>query len=304
MTNKIRYVERKHLDTEKWNGCILRSVNGLVYSHSEFLDAMSPEWYALVMNDYEAVMPLTWRRKYGIHYLYQPAFCQQTGITTNAQDENVVEQFLSCIPKKFRYWDIQLNAFNSPKIVKPDLRKNYLLSLASTGEELQNNYHRNAVRNIRKAKDENICVNENIPASVLLQLHLARFSGGNNITKNEYKSFENLLEQWSVSSKAIMIGAEDKNGKIIASSGYLMYKNRITFIMNGNDDESLTNGASFLLKDHIIRKYAGSPYILDFEGSDNEDFARFYRQFGAEMIEYYPRIIYNRLPWPLNLFRH
>ena len=32
------------------------------------------KWDALVLDDYAAVMPLTWRRKYGTRYLYQPAF--------------------------------------------------------------------------------------------------------------------------------------------------------------------------------------------------------------------------------------
>jgi hypothetical protein len=36
--------------------------------------------------------------------------------------------------------------------------------------------------------------------------------------------------------------------------------------------------------------------ILDFEGSDNPDFARFYQQFGAHELEYYPAIYYNKLP--------
>ncbi len=38
------------------------------------------QWDALVLDDYQAVMPLTWRSKFGIRYLYQPAFTQQTGI--------------------------------------------------------------------------------------------------------------------------------------------------------------------------------------------------------------------------------
>ena len=301
MKGEIRYLLRKDIEDKRWNECVRSSINGLCYSDSDYLDAMSADWSALVLNDYQAVMPLTWRRKFGIHYLYQPAFCQQTGITMEgSMGSAITEDFLSRVPKKFKYWDIQLNAFNSTIKYNSLPRKNFLLSLAPGITELQGKYHRNAVRNIRKAQDLNIQIKENIEPSMLMQLHLSRFKEQNRIKAYEYKSFENLLARWSALSRVNIIGARDNKGDIIASSGYILYKNRITFVINGNADRSLTNGASHLLKDHIIRKYAGSDYILDFEGSDNPDFARFYQQFGAEMTEYYPRIIVNRLPWPLN----
>nr|MBA4167834.1 hypothetical protein [Chitinophagaceae bacterium] len=292
----IRYLLRKDIENHKWNRCIQNAANGLCYSDSDFLDTMATEWSALVLNDYEAVMPLTQRRKFGINYLYQPAFCQQTGITMLEPEANLTDCFLDAIPDKFKYWDIQLNALNSTVHYPHVQRKNYLLPLFSEQFELTNKYHRNAIRNIRKAQDENIIVKEDIPASVLMKLHTTRFANRNRITVREYTSCEKLLDQWSRSLKAKIIGAQDANGDIIASSGYLIYKNRITFIINGNNRQSLTNGASFLLKDYIIRKYSGSDYILDFEGSDNQDFARFYQQFGAETCEYYQAIKVNRLP--------
>jgi hypothetical protein len=300
MTGEIRYVKRHEVNDDKWNACVRDAVNGLCYSDTSFLDIIAVQWTALVLNDYEAVMPLIWRRKFGVHYLYQPFFCQQTGISSISSLQYSTDDFLDSIPKKFRYWDIQLNASNKPDKTRHTLRKNYLLSLASPYEELHEKYHRNAVRNIRKAQDQQIIVRENIPASLLIQLHLDRFASKSGIPLQDYKALEELLNAWVSISRATIIGAADDQGNIIASSGYLIYKNRITFLINGNSASSLHNGASHLLKDHIIRKYAGSDYVLDFEGSDNPEFARFYEQFGASSIEHYPRIKLNKLQWPLN----
>jgi hypothetical protein len=57
------------------------------------------------------------------------------------------------------------------------------------------------------------------------------------------------------------------------------------------------------LKDHVIRRFAASNLTMDFEGSDNPAFARFYEQFGANCVEYYPAVYRNKLPWPFRLFK-
>lgn len=303
MTGAIRYLERKDIDEKKWNYCVRNAVNGRCYGDSDFLDTMSSNWSGLVQNDYEAIMPLTWRQKFGVTYLYQPAFCQQLGVITNNRQEGITDHFLSSIPKKFRYWDIQLNASDTTKAYPMTSRKNFLLSLGATITALRAKYHRNALRNIRKANEAKIEVIENLPVAEMMRLHRARFKNLNRITEEEYRAFENLLGRWSAASMAKIIGAIDRSGELMASSGYLIYKDRLTFIINGNRYESLGNGATHLLKDYIITKYAGSRRLLDFEGSDNPDFARFYQQFGADTCEYYPRVTFNRLPWPLNLLR-
>jgi len=45
---------------------------------------VAENWDALVEDDYTAVMPLPWKKKYSFRYVYQPLNCQQLGIfTTN-----------------------------------------------------------------------------------------------------------------------------------------------------------------------------------------------------------------------------
>jgi hypothetical protein len=91
--------------------CISNARNGLIYAHS-FTDRMSKHWHALVLDDYKAVMPLTWNRKAGFYYLYQPAFTPSLGVFGNEVDEALVREFISSIPKKFRLIEISLNAGN------------------------------------------------------------------------------------------------------------------------------------------------------------------------------------------------
>src|ERR1700692_3437990 len=78
----IHYLKHNAIDKRRWDEAIDRAFNGMIYAKSWYLDIVSPQWDALVSDDYRAVMPLTWRRKFGVYYLYQPFFTQQLGVFT------------------------------------------------------------------------------------------------------------------------------------------------------------------------------------------------------------------------------
>src|ERR1700722_19967131 len=96
----IRYIQQPEIDKIKWDHCIGNAGNGLIYGYSCYLDQMAKNWDALVLNDYEAVMPLTWNKKYGIHYLYQPAFTASLGVFGNDMNEKLTRSFIQAIPGK------------------------------------------------------------------------------------------------------------------------------------------------------------------------------------------------------------
>ena len=97
---KISYLTQANIDKSKWDRCIDTAENGLIYAYSFYLDAMSENWDALIVNDYEMVMPLTWKKKYTIYYLYQPVFTASLGIFGNNISAEMVKSFLEKIPVK------------------------------------------------------------------------------------------------------------------------------------------------------------------------------------------------------------
>ncbi len=109
---QIRYLTREQIDVHAWDKCIHHSPNGLIYAYSYYLDAMADHWDALVFYNYDAVMPLPWRKKAGVHYLYQPFNIAQLGIFGREVTEELVKIFLNQVPKHFRYWDFPLNQNN------------------------------------------------------------------------------------------------------------------------------------------------------------------------------------------------
>jgi len=54
----------------------------------------------------------------------------------------------------------------------------------------------------------------------------------------------------------------------------------------------------YAIIDYIIQQYAGTGFVLDFEGSEISSIETFYKGFGATHQPYYHLRI-NKLPWPI-----
>src|SRR6185369_10170077 len=153
--NQIKYLQHTEIDKAKWDACITNAPNGLIYGYSFYLDCMATHWDALVLEDYEAVMPLTWNKKYGFYYMYQPAFTASLGVFGKNLAREIVADFISMFPTKFKLIEISLNTGNIIGDSKPFslLRSNYILHLNNSYEELYKTYRDNHKRNIKKAFD-------------------------------------------------------------------------------------------------------------------------------------------------------
>lgn len=298
MGNEIHIIPSHQLDKAKWDNCIAQSPNGLIYATSIYLDAMATNWSAMVLNDYEYVMPLPWRKKYFTRYVYPPAFIQQLGIFSPVKiNEKIMELFISNIPASYKYCALNFNYANPvPQGYKVKQCKNYLLNLSQPYSILHGAYSRSAIRNIRKASETGITVKQSIKPEDIIALHRKRFNDAIGSSAEDYEHFTQLCNTLIAGRQCFTAGAYNGNNSLVAGSIYFIYKNRLTFILNGNTPESLTCGATHLLKDYAIQQFAGQDIMLDFEGSDFESFARFYQQFGAKDIEYYSSLIINRLP--------
>ena len=64
--NEIRFLKRNEINERAWNECVEKSVYSLPYAYVWYLDAVAENFDALVLNNYEAVFPLVWLKKFGI----------------------------------------------------------------------------------------------------------------------------------------------------------------------------------------------------------------------------------------------
>ena len=292
---QITYLQRKDIDAAKWNRCIGNAGNGRIYAYSFYLDAMADQWDGLVLNDYEAVMPLPWRKKWGIHYLYQPFLTAQLGLFGETPSAGEVAFFLAAIPPKFRYWDFPLNAQNLFPVAGFPLyqRMNYVLPLRRSYEEIYKAYRENIRRNIKKSEGYGGVVKKDFAIEKIIEL--TKFQA-TKVSEKDFHSFASLFRHLHQQGKATTYGIAGKNGDLLASAAFIFSHNRAYYILVGNHPNGRTLGASHALIDAFIREHAGTNLLLDFEGSDLRNLAFFYSSFGARE-ERYGAIRFNRLPW-------
>jgi hypothetical protein len=161
----ICFCTRKEIDDVKWDAAIATSWHETPYGYCWYLDLLAPDWVALIKDDYEMVMPLFARRKFGINYLYEPVLVQYTTLYGMQPQQSDVQNFLNAIPQKFRLWEFNIFLPFEPVSQCCSFSKapNYVLKLDTSYSHLSENYNSNTKRNLKKGEKQRIVGNNELP---------------------------------------------------------------------------------------------------------------------------------------------
>lgn len=295
----IKYLLHSEIDKGKWDACIKESFNGLVCANSWFLDIVGGEWEALIENDYERVFPLITRKKWGIHYLFQPVFTQQLGVFSKSLlSQEVVSDFLKHIPRKFKFVEINLNTFNKAESRKFKIEdwNNYELDLIESYQKISLNYSTNLKRNLKKAQKENLSVSKNLkPEEIIKMFRENRGRQIGHLTEDDYMKLRRLAYMGIYKGLLQTYGVYTEKNELCAGAFFTRSKNKMTFQFSGLTQEGRETNAMAFLIDSFIREHAQNHLTLDFEGSNDPKLARFYKSFGSVNCTYH-HIEINRLP--------
>jgi hypothetical protein len=252
---------------------------------------VNENWEALVENDYERVFPLTAGRKFGIDYLFQPRFTQQLGVFSQTLlTGEVVRNFISAIPSKFKLIDINFNTFNNlePESKNITSWKNHELDMISPYENLYANYSTNLKRNLKRAEKSKISIVKNIKPDFIIKIF-----GNNkgkqlgNLCENDYQLLNRMIYMMIYKGVAETVGAFDEKNELCAGAFFVFDKTKAIFYFSATNETAKSLSAMPLLIDTFIRQNSGKHLTLDFEGSNDPNLARFYKSFGAKEL-YYP----------------
>lgn len=293
----IQYLTHNQINLTKWNATIAECGN--IYAYSWYLDIVHPGWEALVEDDYQYIMPLTGGKKFGVNYLYQPYFVQQLGVFSKQPlTQEKLNAFLDAIPNKFRFAEIRLNesnTFDNP-FQGIEYHRNVLLDLNQDYESIRANYHTNTKRNLAKAESNNLQLLYNvIPYHVVALFTDNRGKLLDKWGEAEYARLTALTRVAVKRNAAFILGVTEKGvGQLICAAIFMTTNDRITFLFSGLTVEGKQRQAMTYLLDQVIQKYANQSLTFDFEGSDDENLARFYLGFGGREVKY-PSYNFNRL---------
>ena len=302
--SSITYLPNHQIDYQKWDACISNAPNGLIYGYAFYLTQMAKNWDGLILNDYEAVMPLIWNKKMGIRYCYQPPFMQQAGWFGNLTTE-LAKQLLDKITGFTKYGDWMFN-FGNQEVngwKGSNELTNYILNLDTDYLSLRKYYKTDLLNNLKVAGRHHLQYAPSKDVDASIQNYRTQYGNRMPQVKEEhYKQFANLCQQLQITNQCIIREVKDEHGNLISSALLLIDSNRIYNLMNTNTETGRRLSANHYLYDCIINEFAGSKLIFDFEGSDLPGVKSFYENFGPVNQPYF-HWHYNNLPFPINLLK-
>jgi len=291
----IQYVDHHQIDPTKWDSAILRSPHPLVYGLFEYLNAVcESQWDALIYNDYEAVFPLPFKKKFGIKYLVQPVFCQQLGAF--GSNVNVsTNDFLSAIPKRFLRVRLQLNPYFDQTNEVASIQTKPAGIIASSGKlttktnmtiQLSQplDYNKDCKKNLHRLAELPIEYKINA-ISIRDAIDTYRKAWGKQNPKIGDEHYQLFANACSEKLSFTVTAHHQKEGDLLGAAVFLITpentKRSLHYVCAGPTEAGKSIGVMHGIIDFVLNRYQGENMLFDFEGSSIASVASFYKKFGA-----------------------
>ncbi|WP_290792738.1 GNAT family N-acetyltransferase [Flavihumibacter sp. UBA7668] len=300
MNNAIQYISGNAVSLKKWNECIKTSTLGTLYAEPAFMTAIAGNWGAFVLGDYMAVLPVFPRKKWGVTYLYQPAFIQKSAIySREILSDQLISDFLQACRNEFKFGELYLANYSA--FFKAIPKNNFLVSLSEVYDKIESGYRTDLNRNRKIASRYGFRYCKSGNAKLVHDHFKKAYAHELNYTSQDYEHLLLYCNSMNDADRIIIreIWLEDK---LQAACLCVADQQRIYLLLNYTSPEGRKRSANHFLLDQLIKEFAGSEKTLDLEGSDQPGIAHFYQNFGAVNEPFY-FIGWNQLPWPFRYLK-
>lgn len=302
----IQYLLHKEINKTKWDECIQHAENSLIYARSFYLDAMLPGWDALIDENYLWVLPVTKGRKFLINYLFQPHFTQQLGVFFKRGAIIPWHEIIVLLQKKFRFWEVNWNYCTPLSLLPSSLAinpaTNFIIDLSLSYHDIAGNYQNLLKKNLKRSKNTGLKYNTPKDYGKAIELYKKYYSHRIPHLKDEHFNAFTKVCEGAGNNAVVCREAVDVNNNTMSIALLLADGKRLYNIIDTTTAEGRKAQANHFLIDAIIKEFAETELIFDFEGSDVPGIKSFYKSFGAENQPYYSTK-YNNLPWPWKSFK-
>jgi hypothetical protein len=302
MQNNWQYLKRNQLDLSKWDQCIRNAENGRVYALAEYLDHTTQNWDALVYGNYEIVMPLPWKKKLGIRYVYTPPFVQQLGLFGSNLNHDISARGFEMAASRFRWIDFNVNESFAHSAASSRFKTNYVIELDRDYESIRAGYTTQCNTNLQKAIRRGCRFEEMLPVSEVIRLYRSAYGSRHAANDTDYHRFEMLMNNPSRFKVYTHGVRDDETNELIFGALIIEFGNRLYYAMGAPTEKGRNARATYFFIDQLLQRFAGSKRIFDFEGSDLPNVAEFYQRFGPKKEQYLHMKI-NNLPSFMRMFK-
>ena len=304
MQRTIKFLEHSQIDFEKWDECISSTSSPQPYGFSWYLNWLSDQWQALVIGDYEVVLPLFIQKKYGQLYSTRPYGTQALGPYSKVPlTKEIVKSLVAAAMERVKYAEF----FFSPltpvsKRMKPQQFSNFVLNTSKDYEELYAAYSSQNKRNLKKEASAKFELAEWSSVQDAVQLWQQEIREKTAIEEADFNRLGKLLEFCHYQKRGVLYAVRDEYNQLCGAQFWVVHQGRSTLLLNASTAWGKEHGVSAWLIDQHIKSTSGREHLIDFEGSSIPGLKRFYSGFGAKDEPFYMHVE-NQLPFPINLLK-
>lgn len=292
---KIQLLNNTQIDKVKWNA-LNNATNTIaaVYNSSAYLDALSPNWEALIINDYDVALALPYKQKACLKLYSNPVFLQKLSIIGKPSQEHL--QLLQKELERIKLFQLSLdyryfNAFQCKQ------RNNYYIDLSLSYDILLKAYKSDAKVNVRKSKTFGLKVERLPDFRFTFESYKKTYGHLNGYTLSHFNALALFLEQQPNAYDCYAV--YNAQQQIVYSVILLKDAHRYYYLMSGAQKEFQSLRPTYFFIDWFLQEHAQQTgKIFDFEGSDLPNVAFYFERYGAELEHYY-QYYQNKLSFPL-----
>ncbi len=305
MVKQTQILNSAKINPIKWNNCLENSSNELIYANYHFLNQICDNWSALIIGDYETILPLPWRKKFGIKYFYAPAFIQQLGFFGNLVNLPI-QEIWKTVNEFAKFGDLFLNYANREILENITYieKTNFIIDLNNNYPEIYATYSNDLIKNLLKSKKHTLKYSNDLSVEKSIQEFKSHYQDRfPNYKDSDFSRIQEACLAFSKSGNCITRTAYSESDLDIRSTALLLKsKTRLYLIMNATNNQGRIIAANHYLLDQIIQEFSEELILFDFEGSERKGIQTFYESFHPKNQPYF-HIRINRLPFLINLFR-
>ncbi len=275
------------IDLQKWDACVASSSHQNVFMYSFSLNALCENWSGIIWGDYEAVLPLPWRKKWGLKYMYQVPFMASLSVMQQLNFSIDIPALQQLLRKHFRFLHIDIqNIFFENWAVRK--RVNFYLPLNSSYTEISSNYTNECTKNLRKAINRGCTLKRIYSTETVFTLYQNAYGSlqQQHINNNYTAAITFAKEAMQQNKASVWQVTQNNSNEPIFAAIVLHDKNRYYYWLGAPTENGRYCRATYFFIDEMIKMHCQTNTIFDFEGSDIENVAHFYQQFSPKS-EYY-----------------
>lgn len=256
-------------------------------------DTLSPQWdvvhFTVAGTDF--FIPYILERKLFFTFIRNPHFTPYSGLFYNfslaLSNEDLLTAWnmaIHCLPKAAQ---LQLDCYPSafPNIPKATVKRTHLLPITSK-DDLYQSLKPALKRQLKKA-EKNLHIIKSKDLDPLLELHAASLKRQKSMQPVDAKLAKALFDYSIKNTNGHLYYCKDIEGNIHAGLWVVYDQQRMYYLLGGSQPDFLGSGAMGLLLWTAIQSCMDLRIKqFDFEGSDIDGIARFFKTFGAQEVFY------------------